>query len=250
MPEASYNLGFTHFNIIPIAMLFIYLYIVMLKGKQFKKSWDLIALAVNYGIYLLCGSRSCIVLIILAVVLRNICSRYPKQFLKVGVIASIIVLIGILAFSIILPASNAFYHPLAQKVNLLLSARLTLTRKILHMFPLNMWGYGEITFDNTATEYLALDNGYITLLVTRGVIIGCLFLSLIVSMIINAKKKNNVHELLFIIIMILGNVIDNSLLHYVTFPVFIMAFNEFVGDGENETTSKRIRRVSRFRPYA
>jgi len=224
-----YNLGFTHFNIIPIAVLYIYLYIVILKRERFKKSWDLIALIVNYGVYLLCGSRSCIMLLFLAVFLRNLIRYFPRIFLKIGIPLSIVLLIGILCFSIILPASELFYHPITQMINILMTARLSLIRRIMELYPLNLWGYGEITFDNTSGEYLALDNGYITLFVTRGIIIGVLFLIIIIYMIINAKKNENAYQLFFILIMLIGNIIDNSLLHYASFPLFIMAFNGFIG---------------------
>ena len=241
--NVRYNLGFTHFNVVPIDILFIYLYVVILKRDNYKRSWDLIAFSINYGVYLLCGSRSCIVLLIMAIILRNIIRNHPSWFLKTGVPASVVFLVGILFFSFILPASDAFYHPLVQRINLLLSARLTLIRKILQMYPLNLWGYGEVTFDNSATEYLALDNGYVTLLVTRGIIIGLLFLILIVSMILHAKRMNNAYELLFMIIVIIGNVIDNSLLHYISFPMYIMVFNEFVGDQERKAVFRKIKNI-------
>ena len=48
-------------------------------------------------------------------------------------------------------------------------------------------------------------------------------------MIINAKKNENAYQLFFILIMLIGNIIDNSLLHYASFPLFIMAFNGFIG---------------------
>lgn len=222
-----YNLGFTHFNIIPIASLFTYLYIVIIKKDKFKIVWDLEAIIINFGIYLLCGSRSCIILLILAVVLRNCFKKLQKQCIKLVVPFSLILLMVILGFSIFLPASNYFNHPLVQRLNILLSARLTLIRKILQLYPLNFWGYGEITFNNTSTEYLALDNGYITLLVTRGIFISILFLLMIVSMMLYSKRSKKIYISLFMIIMILGNTIDNSLLHYVTFPIYIMLFNEF-----------------------
>lgn len=31
--------------------------------------------------------------------------------------------------------------------------------------------------------------------------------------------------MMFIIIMILANIVDNSILHYITFPIYIMSFN-------------------------
>lgn len=235
--NTRYTLGFTHCNILPIALVFVYLYVVLLKREKYKRYYDLIALAVNFGVYLLCGSRSCIVLIIVAIILRNICNAEPNLFLKMGTPLAICLLLCVLLFTIVLPISDAFNTPIVQKMDHLLTARLTLMRKIMTLYPFKLWGYGELNFDDSV-EYIALDNGYITLFVTRGIIIGFIFMTILIALLLRAKKKNNPYELLFLIILILGNLIDNSLLHYVTFPMYIMAFNDFIGDAKKNAFAK------------
>lgn len=70
-----------------------------------------------------------------------------------------------------------------------------------------------------------LDNGYIALFVKRGIIIGIIFIVFLIMMIWNAKRNSDAYLLLFISIMIIGNIIDNSILHYITFPIYILSFN-------------------------
>ena len=42
------------------------------------------------------------------------------------------------------------------------------------------------------------------------------------------KKSENPYLLILIIIMIVGNFVDNSILHYITFPIYVIFFNRFI----------------------
>ena len=97
-------------------------------------------------------------------------------------------------------------------------------RNVLARFPITLFGYGEVTIDNSV-EYLVMDNGYIALFVMRGLIIGLIFMTFLLMMINTSKKSKDPYLLMFIIIMILANIVDNSILHYITFPIYIMSFN-------------------------
>lgn len=109
-------------------------------------------------------------------------------------------------------------------IDRIFTARITIIRNVLSKYPITLWGYGDIVTDNSA-EYLVLDNGYIALFVKRGIIIGIIFIVFLIMMIWNAKRNSDAYLLLFISIMIIGNIIDNSILHYITFPIYILSFN-------------------------
>lgn len=219
-----YAFGFINSNIIPITFLYLYLYTVLEKKDKYKWYMDVFAVIVNYLIYLLCGSRVCILLLLFAVFLRMLIQMDKKRFLSLFAPMTVVLLIGCLMFSLILPSSSLYTTSLVAIIDKFFTARITIMRNVLARFPITLFGYGEVTIDNSV-EYLVMDNGYIALFVMRGLIIGLIFMTFLLMMINISKKSKDPYLLMFIIIMILANIVDNSILHYITFPIYIMSFN-------------------------
>lgn len=182
------------------------------------------AVLLNYIIFLYCGSRVCILLVLLTAILRWGIVFCRRWFVRLLVPADLIILIGCLFFSLLLPISSFYSTPIVTVIDRIFTARITIIRNVLSKYPITLWGYGDIVTDNSA-EYLVLDNGYIALFVKRGIIIGIIFIVFLIMMIWNAKRNSDAYLLLFISIMIIGNIIDNSILHYITFPIYILSFN-------------------------
>lgn len=222
-----YAFGFVNSNIIPITCLYLYLYFLMIKKDRYKWFYDLFWLALNYCVYLLCGSRICILLLFFSVFLRLLVKNNESMFLKIFVPISKLLLIICVFFSLILPRSSLYKLPLIKAVDKVLTARITIMRNVLAHYPITLLGYGEIVVDNSI-EYLVMDNGYIALFVMRGLVIGIAFMLILMKLLSNSKKTNNPYLLIFLMIMILANIVDNSILHYISFPIYIMAFNETV----------------------
>ncbi len=220
----QYNLGFTNSNVVPIIILFVTLYIMILKRDKMKIQQDIMAIMINFAVFLICGSRSCILLIIAAVIMKNLFVRKMDRSIKITSTICRIAFIFALLFTIALPVSAKFNTPFVHKIDVLLTARITIMRNVLTLFPLNLWGHGDIHAIKS-DMYLTLDNGYIALFITRGMVMGTLFIFLIFMMINFAEKNKNLYVLITILVMIIGNLIDNSLLSYLTFPLFIMVFN-------------------------
>ncbi|MBW7804675.1 MAG: hypothetical protein V8T93_02410 [Streptococcus thermophilus] len=219
-----YAFGFINSNIIPINSLYLYLYTVLTKKDNYKWYLDVFVVIVNYLIYLLCGSRVSILLLLFAVFLRILIQMDKKRFLSLFAPMAVVLLIGCLMFSLILPSSTIYTTSLVAIIDKLLTARITIMRNVFARFPITLFGYGEVTIDNSV-EYLVMDNGYIALFVMRGLIIGLIFMTFLLMMINTSKKSKDPYLLMFIIIMILANIVDNSILHYITFPIYIMSFN-------------------------
>lgn len=219
-----YAFGFINSNIIPITFLYLYLYTVLIKKDNYKWYMDVFAVIVNYLVYLLCGSRVCILLLLFAVILRILIQIDKKRFLSFSAPMAVALLVSCIMFSLILPSSPLYATSFIAIIDKFLTARITIMRNVLAKFPITLFGYGEVSIDNSV-EYLVMDNGYIALFVMRGLIIGMIFMTFILIMINLSKKKKDPYLMMFIIIMILANIVDNSILHYITFPIYIMSFN-------------------------
>lgn len=219
-----YAFGFINSNIIPITFLYLYLYTVLIKKDNYKWYMDVFAVIVNYLVYLLCGSRVCILLLLFAVILRILIQIDKKRFLSFSAPMAVALLVSCIMFSLILPSSPLYATSFIAIIDNFLTARITIMRNVLAKFPITLFGYGEVSIDNSV-EYLVMDNGYIALFVMRGLIIGMIFMTFILIMINISKKKKDPYLMMFIIIMILANIVDNSILHYITFPIYIMSFN-------------------------
>lgn len=219
-----YAFGFINSNIIPITFLYLYLYTVLIKKDNYKWYMDVFAVIVNYLVYLLCGSRVCILLLLFAVILRILIQIDKKRFLSFSAPMAVALLVSCIMFSLILPSSPLYATSFIAIIDKFLTARISIMRNVLAKFPITLFGYGEVSIDNSV-EYLVMDNGYIALFVMRGLIIGMIFMTFILIMINISKKKKDPYLMMFIIIMILANIVDNSILHYITFPIFIMSFN-------------------------
>lgn len=219
-----YAFGFINSNIIPITFLYLYLYTVLIKKDNYKWYMDVFAVIVNYLVYLLCGSRVCILLLLFAVILRILIHIDKKRFLSFSAPMAVALLVSCIMFSLILPSSPLYATSFIAIIDKFLTARITIMRNVLAKFPITLFGYGEVSIDNSV-EYLVMDNGYIALFVMRGLIIGMIFMTFILIMINISKKKKDPYLMMFIIIMILANIVDNSILHYITFPIYIMSFN-------------------------
>ncbi|CAI3368360.1 hypothetical protein CIRMBP1257_01172 [Enterococcus cecorum] len=220
-----YAFGFINSNIIPITSMYIYIYLLLLKKNNWYLYQDFIVIIINYIIYLYCGSRVCIILTLLAVVLRILVKINNKRALNILFPTSLAMLAFSIVCSLIFPVSSFYSSPIVRVIDNFLTARIFIMRNILYKFPINLFGYGEITIDPTV-EYLVMDNGYISLFVTRGWIIGFIFTMLIIMLIINSKRNSEPYLLIFIVIVILANLVDNSILHYITFPIYIILFNQ------------------------
>ena len=80
-----YAFGFVNSNIIPITCLYLYLYLLLIKKNNFKLKYDILAILINYIVFLFCGSRVCILLLFLAIVLRWLVKLNKNNFIKIFV---------------------------------------------------------------------------------------------------------------------------------------------------------------------
>ena len=219
-----YAFGFVNSNIIPITCLYLYLYSLLIKKNKFKLRYDILAIFINYIVFLFCGSRVCILLLFLAIILRWLVILNKDNFIKIFVPGTQLTLVTCLLCSIVLPVSSWYYKPFVTVLDNMLTARISIMRNVLGRYPITLWGYGEINIDNSI-EYLVMDNGYLALFVTRGLLIGVIFVIILFMLIQYTKKSKTPYLLILMTIMIIGNFVDNSILHYITFPIYVISYN-------------------------
>ena len=91
---------------------------------------------------------------------------------------------------------------------------------------LTLGGYGDkFVSIRDINDYLVLDNGYIYLFVTRGIILGILILLVWWGLINIAKKQKNIYMMLVVLIILIENCIDSSFLLYKAFPMYCIFIN-------------------------
>ena len=220
----QYNLGFLNSNVAPIICVYITLYVMLLLQKKYRRRYDLYAIVANFILYLICGSRVCIILLFASIIIRNLVVLREYVSIKYFVLVCKVSLIAALLITFFLPISSLYSNQIVRKLDVMLTTRITISRNVLTLFPINLWGYENMQF-LTSDLYLTMDNGYLALFVTRGAVIGLLFIISIFMMIDFAQKRKDLYLLLILLIMILDNLIDNSLLNYITFPLYIMTYN-------------------------
>lgn len=246
LPSAGirHTMGFLVPNEIPIALLFVYLMLVLLMGDRFKKRYHIPFLIANGIVYYFCASRSVCLLVITVAVAHCFAVRKKKRFLQLGVLASKGAILLFLITSVVFPAIANLENEYVEKLNILLTARISIMQKALERYPLTVGGYGD-TFVSIRdiNDYLVLDNGYIYLFVTRGIALGILILLVWWGLINIARKQKNVYLLLAVFIILVENCIDSSFLLYKAFPMYCVFVNYGVRQCSLEKITDR-RRLS------
>lgn len=246
LPSAGirHTMGFLVPNEIPIALLFVYLMLVLLMGDRFKKRYHIPFLIANGIVYYFCASRSVCLLVITVAVAHCFAVRKKKRFLQLGVLASKGAILLFLITSVVFPAIANLENEYVEKLNILLTARISIMQKALERYPLTVGGYGD-TFVSIRdiNDYLVLDNGYIYLFVTRGIALGILILLVWWGLINIARKQKNVYLLLAVFIILAENCIDSSFLLYKAFPMYCVFVNYGVRQCSLEKITDR-RRLS------
>ena len=194
--------------------------------QRFKRKYDLIILFLNFISYYFCASRAVCLSIILAVILHQLILSWPS-FIKLFIapFTSCLLLI-FLTFSVFIPSYLDLNHGWLAKLDLLLSFRITIMKRALRLYPLTFGGYGDM-FQNIhdPSNYLVLDNGYISLFVERGIIMGLFIIAAILLLIYKANKTHDLYLLLYLFVFVVANCIDASFLLYKSLPIYCILIN-------------------------
>lgn len=221
-----HSLGFQFSNQVPFSLLSIYLISISMKQKNLKMFWHIIIQGLNILFFYTCGSRSTFVLVILTTLLYWIAARKENTLLLklLSKVAKYMYpILTILCFT----AVNILYDRLPYWLNAFSNFRFTYAKRTIDYYGIHLLGSGfeAGTVKSAIKEYAVLDNGYLMLLVQRGILLGILVIILWTLVSIIAAKKKNVFLLLSLVVIALANLIDYHILSYRFIPFMIILFH-------------------------
>ncbi len=194
-----YSLGFAHPNttylyFFVLVILFIYIHYDKIELKHY-----ILLLTLGYLMYMITDSRTgyynLIISLFITYILKN--KKIMKnKFVKVLLSLSPIILsIGILVCSIYYSQSNSILN----RLNQLLSGRIELSNKFLNIYGIKLFGQQIVEGSDLNGSYLRIDSGYISLLLTCGVIAFVFYIILHVKILKIYLYNQKYKEVLFLL---------------------------------------------------
>jgi len=224
--SVRHTMGFLVANQIPIAILFIYLYVILVKRDNYKFKNNLLLIIANVIAYYLFSSRAVCIIIFATMFMHYFALKHKVLFIKIGSFLSYVSLIMLTVVSVLGPMFLDLNNALINKLDIMLSFRITIIKRALNLYPLTLGGYGDTFKSNhDLSNFIVLDNGYISLFVQRGIIFGVLIIIAYVMLITIAKKNRDPYVLLVSLMVIIYNGIDSSFILYQTIPLYCLLLN-------------------------
>ena len=234
--EGEYNrhgLGFLVTNQAPLAFMIVYMFFIVYKKGNVTLFQHIIAVAINFILYDLCGARIVFALSIpftAIVYCMHIWEhkpfafkyKYKKRFSLFKMLLRLMpVVICVISFAMALlyDSTSKFYSNL----NLMFNNRLYFAQENIKYFGISLFGSGKIS--GTSDALLTVDNGYIITFLQNGIILGCLIIACWVYMSYIATKRNNSYLALVILVLAIENIINSHLISYKMIPMFCMIIN-------------------------
>lgn len=236
--ELRYSLGFTYAS--PAATIFMFLLLMRYYLKNFKLSLveNLINLLLTVCIYNYTDSRTsfiiCLFIIIVSIIINvplfakiNLENLLEKKTVKIILIALPIL------FLILWEAVTIMYHhglSISDKIDQILTGRFFYTSKAFKEQPLTLFGtkidwdgWGEYASlqDKSTFDYNYVDNSYMYILFSFGIVSLIVSVALYTYLIYKAIKDKD-YSLLFILIIVLTNSMIETNLIELTLNWFVL----------------------------
>lgn len=218
--------GFLHSNQIPlIYMLLVFMY-VGIRAKRLTVLETVIALLLNSFIFKSCGSRVSFLLVIGFFVcfwLVWICSATFKlriNWLGIGYV------IYPFAFVISMVSSYLYNGGAAWKyIDLIFNGRLTLTNRLLQVYPVSLFGYGKYAGTYSGLGNATADNGYILLFLQTGIVLTVMILAMHEYMMHICIKKKYTSLVICLAFVAIENLINAHLPSFKLIPLYCIMLN-------------------------
>lgn len=224
--SVRHTMGFLVANQIPIAILFVYLYVILIKKDNYKFKYNIFFILANVVAYYLFSSRAVCMIIFATMFMHYFAIKYKVLFIKIGSLLGYSLLIVLTTVSVVVPMFLNLNNKFVNKLDIMLTFRITIIKRALSLYPLKLGGYGDAFKSNhDLSNFLVLDNGYISLFVQRGIIFGVLIIIAYIMLIKIAKKNKDSSVLLVGLVVILYNSIDSSFILYQTLPLYCYLVN-------------------------
>ena len=221
-----HSYGFLFSNQIPFALLTLYLVMIALMGENEKNSWHVVIQLLNVITFILSGARIIFVLIVLSLIFCLIKNKSKHDGFG-NTLRAIVKWIYPVLTLFCLSAVYVFYDKIPYWLNAGTNFRFTYAYRTISTYGLHLFGSGFSagTTNSIVSNYAILDNGYLMLLVQRGILMGIFVIMMWTAISCIAAKKNNTYIIIPLIIIALANLIDYHILSYRFLPFMILVLH-------------------------
>lgn len=223
-----HNMGFLVHNQIALAYLITYLYIIVIKRNSITNIENIILMILNYVVFKFFGSRIVFILTIL-VCISFYALKIFKQFQnhKIGHL-------WFLSYPLfaILSLTTAYLYNEKNNwwkiIDMIFNNRIRMASEAVKYYGVGLIGGGKDAglYNSSSSINITVDNGYISSLVSEGLIITVVLIGIWMYLTYVADKKNNLYLLFVLILLALENIINTHLGSFKLIPFFCILVNE------------------------
>ena len=249
--------GFLVANQVPLLLFVKYIYLIVYKREKMSFYEHLIIFGANFGFLFIFGSRNTFIIILIMMITyfvarkvsdtrkkrKNhkkhaiLCLSYPACFI-ISIIATIKYDAAVYSWRVI---------------NNLLMNRIIMSQTAVKTFGISLFGSGNVVYENLIVEGIAsstLDNGYINLLIKRGIIITIIFIAAWSWLTYRAEKEKNFFLVFCLVALAVSNLIDAHLTSYKMIPLFVLMLDKYshvlTMEKEKSSSKASVRRFIRI----
>ena len=221
-----HSLGFLVHNQVPLAFMIVYMLFICIRRQKISFWENLLVFLINLFLFDYCGSRITFIIVLLTLFMYYYVKLFERTFhrpLQFPRWSSMVFLV-FAAISIIGCYCYNTHSDLFLKLDLWFNNRLSMGHAALDYYGLSVLGSGA----KAATyEYLAnntVDNGYVAILIQRGIIIMPLIIVMWTT-IISHSIRVNPYITLVLILLAVENVINAHLTSFKLIPLACILLN-------------------------
>lgn len=218
-----HSFGFQFSNQVPFVLMTIYFLFIALRQQKMKMKEHVIFEILNLIVFILCGSRFVLIIMIMANICYIFYKNMYKYFLKeqfcflrkkiAFIIRNIFIIGTVFSFACVL--FNAY---VPTKFDSILNFRLTYAFEAIKYYGIYLFGSGFDAGTAQGAIKVIVDNGYIMLFMQRGILFAILLLVYWSQIIRILLKKNNFYLIISILMIALENFVDYQILSYHFLP--------------------------------
>ncbi len=221
--HVRHSMGFLASNQIPLTMMLAYVMFISYKGGKIKIWTNIVVLILNYILFEFFGSRVAFLLVIFTVLvyylLKKRIFRSFKPLLKLVWLSFILCATVSIICSVFYDSDNEIWH----FINDVFYNRLRWSHAVLNEYGVNLFGFGlEVGKSTGDFGENIIDNGYMMILLQRGVLLTCLIIAGWSFLMYKAEKEKKYFVVLSLFIIAVASIIDNHLLSYKLMPYYCM----------------------------
>lgn len=218
-----HKMGFLSSNQIPLTLMIVYLMLIVYKKEKIRFYVHLLFLTLNFYCFFYFGSRVSFLLIIFTFCLYVLVKAKEKTNFKKIHFTPLCWIIFIVC-GIVSVMCSVFYNPNSHAwiiANQIFYNRLRWSHNVLSEYGASLLGFGTIIGKATGPNgENIIDNGYILLLMQRGIFLFVLIIGLWSFITFRAEKKKNYYLMISLFVIAIASLIDAHLLSYKMIPFY------------------------------